>query len=255
MLNSDVICEYPLKEMLEFFKSRPNAEGALMVTKVEDPSKYGVVVMDDQGLVDRFVEKPKVFVGDKINSGIYLLSPKVLDRIELRPTSIEREVFPKIAEEDKLYAMVMPGFWMDIGQPKDYLTGLKLHVTALDAKNSPLLTKGEHIEGGVLIHETAKIGQGCKIGPNVSVGEGCTIGDGVRLKNCTVFKGAQVKSHAYVSGSIIGWSSVIGSWTRIENMSVLGEDVQVKDELLANSAIVLPHKEIKASIESPQIIL
>ncbi len=115
-------------------------------TQVDDPTKYGVVVMDEYGQVQRFVEKPKVrvclclcvchsknggpactlwtkfytasaihartyfagrdlmcasvyvcvytqdFVGDKINAGIYVCSSKVLNRIELRPTSIEREV-------------------------------------------------------------------------------------------------------------------------------------------------------------------
>lgn len=78
---------------------------------MDEPSKYGVVVMEETtGKVDKFVEKPKLFVGNKINAGIYLLNPFVLDRIELRPTSIEKEIFPKIAAEKKLYATVLPGF-------------------------------------------------------------------------------------------------------------------------------------------------
>lgn len=48
--------------------------------QVEDPSKYGVVVMDGEGKVERFVEKPKTFCGDKINAGIYCLSPAVRSR-------------------------------------------------------------------------------------------------------------------------------------------------------------------------------
>ncbi|KRX94714.1 putative mannose-1-phosphate guanylyltransferase 1, partial [Trichinella patagoniensis] len=77
-----------------------------MVTKVDEPSKYGVVVMEEgTGKVERFVEKPKVFVGNKINAGIYLLNPSVLNSIELRPTSIEKEVFPKIAADHNLFAM------------------------------------------------------------------------------------------------------------------------------------------------------
>ena len=62
-------------------------------------------------------------MGDKINAGIYVLSPHVLDRIELRPTSIEKETFPLIARDNALYAFTLPGYWMDVGQPKDYLTG------------------------------------------------------------------------------------------------------------------------------------
>ncbi len=62
-------------------------------------------------------------MGDKINAGIYVLSPRVLDRIELRPTSIEKETFPLIARDAALFAFTLPGYWMDVGQPKDYLTG------------------------------------------------------------------------------------------------------------------------------------
>lgn len=66
------------------------------------------------------------FVGDKINAGIYILSPKVLERIELQPTSIEKETFPLISLDHGLFAFTLPGYWMDVGQPKDYLTG-KIH--------------------------------------------------------------------------------------------------------------------------------
>jgi mannose-1-phosphate guanylyltransferase len=66
---------------------------------VEEPSKYGVVVMEEATeRVERFVEKPATFVGDKINAGIYLLNPSVLDRIQLKPTSFEKEIFPRIVE-------------------------------------------------------------------------------------------------------------------------------------------------------------
>jgi len=57
-LCSDVICDFPLKEMLAFHK-KTGAEGTILVTQVEDPSKYGVVVMDESCKVERFVEKPK----------------------------------------------------------------------------------------------------------------------------------------------------------------------------------------------------
>ncbi|KAK7848551.1 putative mannose-1-phosphate guanylyltransferase 2, partial [Quercus suber] len=91
-----------------------------------------------------FVERPKIFVGNKNNAGIYLLNPYVLDWIELWPTSIEKEVFPKIAIEKKLYAMLLPRFWMDIGQPKGYITGLRLYLDSLRKKSSPKLAKGCH---------------------------------------------------------------------------------------------------------------
>jgi len=122
VFNSDVICHFPLDKMVEFHKSH-GGEGTIMVTEVEDPTKYGVVCADQNNLIERFVEKPKVFISNKINAGLYLFNTSVIDRIENRPTSIEREIFPVMANDKKIFQMVLPGYWMDIGQPKDYLSG------------------------------------------------------------------------------------------------------------------------------------
>lgn len=60
---------------------------------MEEPSKYGVVVYDERtGMIAEFVEKPQEYVGNKINAGLYIFNPSILDRIPLRPTSIEKEV-------------------------------------------------------------------------------------------------------------------------------------------------------------------
>jgi NDP-sugar pyrophosphorylase family protein len=54
------------------------------VTKVEEPSKYGVVVYEtDTGKIDRFVEKPREYVSNKINAGLYIFNPTILNRIEV----------------------------------------------------------------------------------------------------------------------------------------------------------------------------
>lgn len=58
-----------------------------------------------------------------------------------------------------------------------------------------------------------------------------------------------------VKSSIIGWNSTVGRWVRCDNTTVLGEDVNIKDELLVNGASVLPHKSISASITEPAIVM
>lgn len=255
VLNSDVICDYPLKEMIEFHISH-GGEASIMVTKVDEPSKYGVVVMEETtGKVEKFVEKPKIFAGNKINAGIYLLNPSVLDRIELKPTSIEKEIFPRIAAENNLYAMVLPGFWMDIGQPKDYIKGLNLYLDSLRKKSSSKLATGPHMIGNVVVDESAVIGDGCLIGPDVAIGPSCVIESGVRLSSCTLMRGVRIKKHACVCSSIIGWHSTVGKWARVENMTILGEDVHVRDEVYSNGGVVLPHKEIKSNILKPEIVM
>ncbi|CAA6655038.1 unnamed protein product [Spirodela intermedia] len=255
VMNSDVISEYPLAEMIQFHRAH-GGEASIMVTKVDEPSKYGVVVMDEEtGKVEKFVEKPKTFVGNKINAGIYLLNPSILDRIQLRPTSIEKEVFPRIAAENKLYAMVLPGFWMDIGQPKDYITGLRLYLNSLRKKSPSKLAAGPHIVGNVLLHASAVVGEGCLIGPDVAIGEGCVVEPGVRLSRCTVMRGVRIKKHACVSGSIIGWHSTVGQWARVENMTILGEDVHLGDEVYSNGGVVLPTRRSNPASSKPEIVM
>ena len=168
VLNSDITCEYPLKELLAFHKAH-GKEGTIMVTKVEEPSKYGVVVSKPTGEIERFVEKPQVFVGNKINAGIYIFNPSILNRIEvisspspqtycpnqqpfqLQPTSIETEIFPEMAKKGELYAMELPGFWMDVGQPPDFLKGMCLYLANLKAKNPQQLSTGKGFISPVLV--------------------------------------------------------------------------------------------------------
>lgn len=146
VLNSDVICEYPFQELADFHKSHGD-EGTIVVTKVEEPSKYGVIVHKPShpSRIDRFVEKPVEFVGNRINAGIYILNPSVLQRIELRPTSIEQETFPAICEDGQLHSFDLDGFWMDVGQPKDFLSGTCLY---LSSHQTRLETAGA-VVGGV----------------------------------------------------------------------------------------------------------
>lgn len=255
VFNSDVTCEYPLKDLLAYHRSH-GKEGTIMVTKVDEPSKYGVVVHDNTGRIQHFVEKPQTFVGNHINAGLYVFNPSILNRISMKPTSIEKEIFPVMADEGQLYAQVLPGYWMDIGQPKDYLTGMCLHLASLRKRFPAQLACGPQYVGDVLVHPTAKVGTGCKLGPNVVIGPGCVVEDGARIVRSTLLQGSRAKSHSLISSSIVGWSSTVGQWARVEGGSVLGEDVQVGDETAINGALVLPHKSLKDNIYTPgQIVM
>lgn len=252
VFNSDVICPYPLAELVEFHRNH-GKEGTILVTEVEDPSKYGVVVSDETGKIDRFVEKPKKYVGNCINAGMYIFNPSILKRIPTKPTSIEREVFPFMAAEDELYSMKLGGYWMDIGQPKDYLTGQCLHIDSLSSKAAA--SEGdESKEGGsselsgnkCIIHPTATIGEGAVLGPHVVIGENAVIGAGARIQRSAVMAGAVVKPHAYLRSTIVGWNAVVGPWARTDNVTVLGEGVTLKEGVSLNGVRVCPHKGVKA---------
>ena len=177
VFNSDVICDYPLQKFIEFHKSH-GKEGTILATTVEDPSKYGVIVSKEDGQIERFVEKPQQWVGNKINAGLYLLNVSVIDRIEMRPTSIEREIFPKMAADNNLFVFALDGYWMDIGQPKDYLVGQRLFLQSLRKNQPDRLASGENIIGDVLIDPSSKVDPSAQLGPNVVIGANVVVGPG-----------------------------------------------------------------------------
>eukprot|EP01016_Furgasonia_blochmanni_P010362 TRINITY_DN14383_c0_g1_i4.p1 TRINITY_DN14383_c0_g1~~TRINITY_DN14383_c0_g1_i4.p1 ORF type:complete len:419 (+),score=97.76 TRINITY_DN14383_c0_g1_i4:65-1321(+) len=246
VFNSDIICEFPLDKMLEFHLKH-GKEGTIMLTQVEEPSNYGVILAEADGKIKQFIEKPKEFISNKINAGLYLFNTSIVERIKPVPTSIEREIFPKMAEEGQLYSMVLPGFWMDVGQPKDFLIGQELYLASVREHNPERLATGSNIIGNVLVDPTAKIHKDALIGPDVIIGPGCVIEEGVRLKKTCLLKEATVKGNTWISDSIIGWQSKIGRWVRIEGVSVCAEDVQVKDELYLNGCFILPHKSVASN--------
>lgn len=154
-----------------------------------------------------------------------------------------------MAADRQLHSMDLEGFWMDIGQPKDYLTGTCLYLSYLTSKKAPELsdpvTHSWVFGGNVLVDPTATVDPSAVIGPNVVIGPGVVIGKGVRLQRCVIMEGARVKDHAWIQSSIVGWNSTVGRWVRMENITVLGDDVNIKDELLINGGSILPHKNIR----------
>lgn len=163
VFNSDITCRFPLQDMLDFHRSH-GCEGTIAVTRVKDPSKFGVILSDTNKKILNFIEKPQEWIGDNINAGLYIFNKKFLDRVKPVPTSIEREIFPQMAKEGELYVFSLEGFWADIGQPKDYLKGTNLYLDDLskrysnknnentkDLEGLPELAKGPNIIGSVII--------------------------------------------------------------------------------------------------------
>lgn len=102
--------------------------------------------------------------------------------------------------------MVLPGYWMDIGQPKDYLAGQTLYLSSLkEIGQGDKLATGPNIKGNVIIDPTAKIDPTSIIGPNVVIGAGCKVGAGNKISNTTLLAGSTVANSTFVDGSIIGW--------------------------------------------------
>ena len=95
--------------MVQFHASH-GAEGTMVVTQVSDPSKYGAVVYDPaSGAMEKYVEKPQQFVSNMINGGFYIFQPSILERIEKKPTSLEKDIIPFLVCEGQMYCYQLKG--------------------------------------------------------------------------------------------------------------------------------------------------
>jgi len=125
-----------------------------------------------------------------------------------------------MAAENTLYQMELPGYWMDIGQPKDFLYAQTMFIKSEKEKNSGIVSGND-----VIIHPTAKVEDGAVLGPNVVIGANCKIGTGTKIHNSTIMSDTIVHSHSYIDGCIIGWKNTIGKWARVTGLTCTGEDV------------------------------
>ncbi len=160
-----------------------------------------------------------------------------------------------MAKDGVLFCEKLEGFWVDVGKPEDFLRGGQLYLEYL-LKNKPeTFEEKKNIEHPCLISPLAHIDPTARIGPNVVIGPECTVGPGVRVINSCLLEGCVLKESCFVRRSIVGWKSSIGKWGRLDGLSVLGEDVHLKDEVYAKGIVVLPHKDIAGDTPDGGIIM
>src|SRR5207244_873250 len=123
VISGDALCDVDLTKLIEFHREK-QASVTIGLKSVDNPLEFGIVVTDDEGRIERFLEKPswgQVF-SDTINTGIYVLEPEVLRHIPTdRPYDFSKELFPLLLEMGRpMYGYVCEGYWQDIGNLDQY---------------------------------------------------------------------------------------------------------------------------------------
>jgi mannose-1-phosphate guanylyltransferase len=263
VLNGDVLTNINYAELIRKHKINKEAIATIALHRVEDPSRYGVAELAKDNHLSRFVEKPsrEKAPSNLINAGIYVLEPEIFDYIPSgKRFSIEREVFPKLAEEGKLFGHDIVGLWIDIGKPEDYLKANSLWLDVEIGTNQ--LGKNVHITDQVrikppsAIDNETKIGEKSEIGPHVSLGAHVTIGKRVKIEDSIIFSDATVSDDTSIRGAIIGEATVIGSKARIERGCLIGDNAIIHNGItLTQDVTVCPFKEVTDSVLEPTCIM
>jgi NDP-sugar pyrophosphorylase family protein len=124
VLNGDVVFDSIDVDRLLYFHRTSGAVATVVLTRRPDVKRYGIVQLRDDKTISQFIEKPKHGPAGEnwINAGVYLLKPAIFAHIpSKRRVSLERDVFPKLAEDGKIVGYRYEGYWADLGTPEDYM--------------------------------------------------------------------------------------------------------------------------------------
>ena len=262
VLNGDILSTIDYKSL---YRSHLNskAKATIALYQVEDPSRFGVVELNKNNQILRFVEKPKTGEAPShlINAGVYVLDHSVLDLIPKgREVSIEREVFPVLAANKELSGYRFESLWVDIGKPNDYILANKVMLDMIAANNhlevGAKVNKKAKIIPPVVIAKSAVVEADAVVGPYASLGEGVVIKQGSRVENSVLFPGAWVDSSSSIKNAIVGENAIIGSWVKIETDCIVGDNAMISDNVTLTSNVkVCPSKKVSESVLQPSIVL
>lgn len=264
VISGDVLTDIDLSTIVSFHEEK-GALATIGLTAVENPLEFGIVITDDDGSVERFLEKPgwgQVF-SDTVNNGIFVLEPEIFDYIPPdRPVDFSSEVFPKLLEERRpLYGYVCDGYWEDVGTLAAYMSA---HRDILDGRvdigvpgfrldggiwlgEGAEIDPGAHIDGPAVLGDHCKVEAGARLGPYSVLGSNVMVRSEAQLDRAVVLDGAYIGNNVRLLGTVVGNGSDLRNGARCDDGSVLGDECFVgAGAHIGANVKVYPFKTVEA---------
>jgi len=264
VISGDALCDVDLGALIAFHKDR-GAAVTIGLKAVDNPLEFGIVVTDEEGRIERFLEKPswgQVF-SDTINTGIYVLEPEVLKHVPTdRPYDFSKELFPLLLEMGRsLYGFVMEGYWQDIGNLDQYRQAnfdaleenVRLNIPGIQIRGNVWLGEGVEIADLEQVEGPSFVGNYCRVAAGATVGEHSVLSNSVTLRERTrttrsvIDASTHVGRSALIEGAIIGRSCDIRAHVRIHEGVAIGDEVTIGSEsVLMPGVRIYPYKEVES---------
>ncbi len=262
IISGDVLTDFDLSAAVKFHEEK-KAKATILLTRVQNPLQFGVVITRDDGRITRFLEKPawgEVF-SDTINTGIYIIEPDVLDLIpDKEEFDFSKDLFPLLLEQEAgLYGYVEKGYWRDIGNLNEYqeahmdvlrgLVNIPIHGKKIGGSfvgdRTSIETDPELLSGVNIIGSNSRVHAGARLN-NCIIGDECEIKSGAILRNCVIWNGTQIGAKAELSNDVIGFKSIIGDETTIlENVFVSDQCIIGRRSKLLSNIKLWPEKAVE----------
>jgi mannose-1-phosphate guanylyltransferase / phosphomannomutase len=227
VISGDALTDFDLTAIIAEHERR-GALATLVLKRVENPLEFGVVVINDEGGIERFLEKPtwgQVF-SDTVNTGIYVLEPEIFEHIPADQSyDFSQELFPKLLEMGRpLFGTVAEGYWQDVGSLAQYLVANR---DVLDGKVQASIP-GIRLEGNIYVGENVNLDSLDSVTGPAVIGNYAKIDRQARIGAYSVLgSNVVVKQHAETGYSVIDSNTYVGSGSKVQG-AILGKNCDVK---------------------------
>lgn len=233
VLSGDALTDCDLSAAIQAHREA-DAAATLILARVPNPLEFGVVVTAEDGRIERFLEKPawSEVLSDAVNTGMYVVEPRVLDRIE--PGQVcdwSSDVFPGLlADGEPLLGWIMEGYWADVGSLRQYREAnedaLRGRILGVSCPVTPAqIDEKAHIEPPVCLGRGVRVKAGAKIGPYTVLGDYVTVEEGAEVERSVVWESAYIGANACVSSAIVGTRATVKRDVTVKEESVIGDRV------------------------------
>ncbi|UCE25703.1 MAG: NTP transferase domain-containing protein [Candidatus Zixiibacteriota bacterium] len=241
IISGDLITDFNLSEAIEWHLQK-KSQATILLTRMENPLAYGIVITDQEGRIVRFLEKPSwgEAFSDTINTGIYILEPEAAKLIPPKTNfDFSQNLYPlMLSRQMGLHGKVMTGYWKDVGNVDEYQN---VHVDFFDKKlNLDLKGDVKATSAAVVYTGTnVQLGGDIEFTGRVVLGDDVAVDDGARLHNCVVGSRSRVESGSELNNTVvwsdnhIGRDAVINS-TIVCNRVRIGNYVQLLDKVIVS---------------------
>jgi mannose-1-phosphate guanylyltransferase/phosphomannomutase len=265
VISGDALTDYNLTDLIQYHNEKKSL-ATLLLAHVPNPLEYGVIITNEDGHISQFLEKPswgEVF-SDTINTGIYMLDPKVFTYFEKdKPFDFSQELFPFMLKKgDPIYGYVTPsGYWCDVGNLSEYMRAnadvlqgqVDIEIPAKDIGNNIWCEEGVEIDEGAQLYGPIYLGHDCKVrsgaiihGPSM-IGSYTIVDERAQVDRSIVWNNSYIGERAELRGAIVGTSTNIKGKAVMFEGSVIGDNSIIQDSAIIQPNVkIWPDKEIEA---------
>lgn len=270
---ADIITNLPAKDFMQFHMDK-KADSTISMKPIDEfATKYGNTVINGEGRIQLFLEKPspqEIFLSSLagqfkqtqevlpiINTGIYCFTKDCAQQSIMQTNFMDfgKEIFPYLLENNyNLYGFVENYYWMDVGNPKTYLwanwdilreygwpimpNGEDLNNKKIWWSSEPIHPPSTTIEERVCLGNNIFFDEDVKIGTLTVLGNNVKIGKGTTIDHSVIWDNVEIGDNCKITETVVADGCQIGDNVELRTETIIGPNVTIGDGVLLDSRTI-----------------